>query len=64
MSSIQGLGSSTPAALLPKPQTVAAKPEVRETAQDERAEVSRGAQEASETPSTTSQVGSRLSVTA
>ncbi|NWJ41754.1 MAG: hypothetical protein HXX12_12380 [Geothrix sp.] len=64
MSSIQGLGPSSAAAIIPKPQAVAPKPEARETAQDERAEAARGAQEANEAPSTNPQVGSRLSVTA
>jgi len=62
MSSIQGLGSTTAAAAIPK--TVAPKPEARETAQDERAEAARGAQEANEAPSANPQVGSRFTATA
>lgn len=72
MSSIQGItgvGAAASAAhATPKAQAIpAAKAEVQETAQDERKEVSRGAQEQSERQTTqvaNPNLGTRLNITA
>jgi hypothetical protein len=65
MSSIQGVSASAASYLAPKPQ-VAAKSEAKETPQEERAEASRGTQEAGErqASSGTSTVGSKVNLTA
>jgi len=69
MSSVQGItGAGAASYTAPKPQAASApKLEARETAQDERNEVLRGTQEASErqaAPPANASVGSRFSATA
>jgi hypothetical protein len=68
MASIQGLagaGAASASYATSKIQAPAApKPEVKETAQDERAEQLRGAQESAETQPANPNVGSRFSALA
>ncbi len=60
MAAIQGV-SSTAAAAYVAPQ---AKPEAREQARDEQAELNRGAQEAGEAQARQTGVGTRVNLTA
>ncbi len=69
MGPVQGVGgvgfTAALSNLAPKSQAVAApKPEAQETAQAERVESQRSAQEVSETQTSNAQVGSRINTTA